>query len=160
MASWLCHLLTALRVADLFSGEDERDTVYLGSLAPDWTGLTRAVHRRDSHFKTAVPGQYLVDSFVGDYCLGFEDRLVRAFRWGYAGHLMVDRLWARTRLRAPGRGGPGPPPTRPAAGAGARCGRGAGPRRGDGAGARKGRDPLPGPLAGESTDLPGPGESP
>ncbi|MCL6581997.1 MAG: zinc dependent phospholipase C family protein [Firmicutes bacterium] len=100
MASWLSHLLVAYRVSDLCSQDDERDALYLGSLAPDWTGFGAGPRRRDSHFKTPVPGQYLVEAFVADWCLNVQDRLVRAFRWGYAGHLMVDRLWAR-RLYMP-----------------------------------------------------------
>lgn len=41
-----------------------------------------------------------MEAFVADWCLNVQDRLVRAFPWGYAGHLMVDRLWAR-RLYMP-----------------------------------------------------------
>lgn len=100
MATWLCHLLAARRAADLCGSDAELCALYLGSLAPDWSGLVGGVQRRDSHFKTTVPGEYLVDAFVREYCLDVDDPLVRAFRWGYAGHLMVDRLWA-VRLYIP-----------------------------------------------------------
>jgi len=93
MASWLCHLLTADWV-HVQPEERLRMAFLLGSVSPDWSAFAEGASRRDSHFKTSVPGEYRVSDFIGTFCLkGDPDR--RAFFWGYTCHLILDRLWAQ-----------------------------------------------------------------
>jgi hypothetical protein len=93
MASWLCHLVAAGRTGVNFGGIGQA-AFLLGNLSPDWSVFACGVNRGASHFKTSVPGEYMIDDFIDAYCHG-TDRAREAFCWGYACHLILDRTWAR-----------------------------------------------------------------
>ena len=102
MATWICHLRVAEKIASELPGLD-RSAFYAGSLTPDsgipndtWTEFTPP--KEITHFLVKGEGNEAIHDleFYHTYLKKQPGKLFDAdtsFRWGYYFHLLTDILW-------------------------------------------------------------------